>query len=300
MVSHAKIGIVLIVGVMALAATPAFAGKNFNSSKSNTSSVGKINEEVGNILLRYDTGGAEINQVTDALEQGASEDELKTLLIEIGVNENGTEEVFAAITELGAGADSPKFNITLDGDPIKESATGEAVSAPASEDTDEDDDLGRTAGHSIIDGAPPILINAVEVRGWDPKKKQEFLQTVKTHAEIKSGQDLENFARGVLLQDENIKKLEITPEGLNMKYRVSAKLFRLIPFYFNAKVESNIGGRVKVKFPWYRFLFSKSVSAADLEEASQKAVEGKTQASRMLEALSHTLKAKHAAVREEP
>ena len=43
------------------------SGKNYNSSISNKS-VGQVRMEVGNILLSYGIGGADINKVTDALE----------------------------------------------------------------------------------------------------------------------------------------------------------------------------------------------------------------------------------------
>lgn len=77
-------------------------GKNYNSSISKTFTVGKIREAVGNILLRYGIGGAEINRVTDALERGISESELKSLLSEIGLPPDGINETVLKLDELGA------------------------------------------------------------------------------------------------------------------------------------------------------------------------------------------------------
>jgi len=94
---------------------------NYNSSLSNKS-AGLIRMEVGDILLRYGVGGADINKVTDALEgNGIYEAELKSFLVAIGVSDIGVQEVFTKLDELGAGADST----------AKESATGGAVPAPA-------------------------------------------------------------------------------------------------------------------------------------------------------------------------
>jgi len=96
------------------------SGTDYNSSISNKS-VGQVRMEVGDILLRYGIGGADINKVTDALEgNGVYEAELKSFLIAIGVNEKGIQEVFTKLDELGAGADSPE-----------EQFTEGAISAPA-------------------------------------------------------------------------------------------------------------------------------------------------------------------------
>ncbi|MBI2635224.1 MAG: hypothetical protein HYW79_01630 [Parcubacteria group bacterium] len=113
-------GLVFTAGLAASFVVPAFAGdpvgglditieqipggrvsgKNYNSSLSNKS-AGLIRMEIGNILLRYGVGGADINKVTDALEgKGVYEAELKSFLIAIGVNEKGVQEVIAKLEEL--------------------------------------------------------------------------------------------------------------------------------------------------------------------------------------------------------
>jgi len=74
------------MGVALFTATVAFANKDYNSSISNTYSIAQVNEHVGNILIRYGGGGAEINRVTDALAVGVTEDNLKIILSEILVN----------------------------------------------------------------------------------------------------------------------------------------------------------------------------------------------------------------------
>ena len=78
------------------------AATDYNSSISNSYSVGKIREEIGNVLIRYGAGGAEINRVTDALEVGVDEADLTATLREINISEAGIQEVLAELERLGA------------------------------------------------------------------------------------------------------------------------------------------------------------------------------------------------------
>ncbi len=98
---------VFIAGLMAGFGSYVFAAEDYNSSRSNTqTSIAKINEEVGNVLLRYGAGGAggaEINEVTDALAVGISTVDLKAMLIRFGVSDDGITEVFAELDRLGTG-----------------------------------------------------------------------------------------------------------------------------------------------------------------------------------------------------
>jgi len=95
----------LIAGTVIFTGTVVFAAKNYNSSKSNTTTIAIVNQQVGDILLRYGVGGAEINKVTDALVVGVSNVDLKATLIEIGINEEGVQEVFTKLDRLGVGID---------------------------------------------------------------------------------------------------------------------------------------------------------------------------------------------------
>lgn len=114
-----------------------------------------------------------------------------------------------------------------------------------------------------------VSVSAVEVRGWDPKQKQEFLATVKAHAQVQSGEDLENFAKGVLLENENMEEISLNFEKIKLKHRASGKLFGFIPVSFTETVEidpaTEAAGRIKVKFPWYAFFIAKDVSAEEIE-----------------------------------
>ncbi|PIQ66573.1 MAG: hypothetical protein COV96_00805 [Candidatus Zambryskibacteria bacterium CG11_big_fil_rev_8_21_14_0_20_42_18] len=138
---------------------------------------------------------------------------------------------------------------------------------------------GADNGDSIIkddESAEPVtavVVEAGEVRGWDPEEKEVFLQTVKTHAELRSGQDLENFARGVLLEDENMEKLEIAEDGVKIGYHLPAKLFNIFETSFRTQVEIKSDSNVKVKFPWYSFLYKKYAVSEELEAELRASVE---------------------------
>ncbi|MBI2068528.1 MAG: hypothetical protein HYT67_00240 [Candidatus Yanofskybacteria bacterium] len=110
--------------------------KYYNSLRSRKS-AGLIRMEVGDVLLRYSVGGADINKVTDALEgNGVYEAELKSFLVAIGVNEVGVQDVFTKLDELGIDADSSTDPPSAAGadSPEKEFTTGGAVSAPVAGD----------------------------------------------------------------------------------------------------------------------------------------------------------------------
>ncbi len=156
-----------------------------------------------------------------------------------------------------------------------------------------------------------ISVSAVEVRGWDPEQKQEFLQEVKTFAELQSGQDLENFAKGVLLEDENIEDIEFRTNGLEVAYKATGKLLGFIPHTFTERVvaegEDGQDIEVKVKLPWYSFLLSPDVDPNEIaNEAKKKHKEvihieswsfGASNAGTFLVILSDILQTKHDTVK---
>ncbi|MDO8600768.1 MAG: hypothetical protein Q7R73_04160 [bacterium] len=122
-----------------------------------------------------------------------------------------------------------------------------------------------------------VVVKKVQVRGWDPKQKEEFLATVKTHAQVRSGQDLENFARGVLVRDENVESVTIGEEGVQFSYRMPAKLFGIFNASLVARVDVDAESRVKVRFPWLRIFFSEPVGALKIQESVEKELGGVTQ-----------------------
>ena len=82
------------------------SAKNYNSSLSNKS-VGKVREEVGNILISYGFGGADINKITDALEsKGVYETELRWWLVARGLNEKDAGDILLEFDKIGIGSDT--------------------------------------------------------------------------------------------------------------------------------------------------------------------------------------------------
>lgn len=107
-----------------------------------------------------------------------------------------------------------------------------------------------------------VGVNKVTVRGWDPKKKEEFMQQVKAWAELNSGKDLENFAKGILLKDDNVESTNVTDEGVQVSYNMPAKFIGLFKTSLKANAEVNSVNQVKVKFPWFGFLYTKPSASA--------------------------------------
>jgi hypothetical protein len=122
-----------------------------------------------------------------------------------------------------------------------------------------------------------VSVAAVEIRGWDAQQKKEFLAAVKAHAQVQSGEDLENFAKGVLLENAAMEEILLNFEKIKMRHRASGKLFGFIPLSFSQEVEIDTEGedigRVKVKMPWYSFLVKTDVAASELEAEAAAAAE---------------------------
>ncbi|MBU6501029.1 MAG: hypothetical protein KGJ89_02795 [Patescibacteria group bacterium] len=149
--------------------------------------------------------------------------------------------------------------------------------------------------------ASVISASAVEIRGWDATQKQQFLGTVKAQAELRSGQDLQNFAKGVLLRDDNVEDVQVASDTVKVSYKEPAKLFGVFGSSLSAQVETDAQGRVKVHYPWYSFLFSvpSSVASAELETklnasigqtSLQNNLQGQAQ---VIQSISNILKAAH-------
>ncbi len=116
-----------------------------------------------------------------------------------------------------------------------------------------------------------ISAAAKGVRGWDSAEKQQFLANVKTFAQVQSGQDLEQFAQGVLLKDENISDVQYTNKELSVEYKGKAKLFAFIPLAYTHRVvidtDAPASNRVKVHFPWYGFLLKSGIDTEYIKTA---------------------------------
>ena len=153
---------------------------------------------------------------------------------------------------------------------------GEATAAQAN-------DRLVNAGPSTGWPAGGVYVASGDVNGLTTEQKQAFLATVKTWAEVKSEQDLQNFAVGVMMQEaQPAESLSLNYEKIKFTYNMPAKWLGIIPASYKAEVSIDKGdnenwdfGRVKVKFPWYSFLMRKGTSMKELTQVLQQEAEAK-------------------------
>ena len=139
------------------------------------------------------------------------------------------------------------------------------------------------AGPSTGWPAGGVYVASGDVNGLTTEQKQAFLATVKTWAEVKSEQDLQNFAVGVMMQEaQPAESLSLNYEKIKFTYNMPAKWLGIIPASYKAEVSIDKGdnenwdfGRVKVKFPWYSFLMRKGTSMKELTQVLQQEAEAK-------------------------
>lgn len=150
-----------------------------------------------------------------------------------------------------------------------------------------------------------VAVEAREIRGWSDTEKNDFIKTVKAHAEVKSGQDLENFAKGVLLKDENAESIEANEESVKISYKMPARFLGVFRTSITAHVEVLRNGEVNVFLPWYAFLFKKLVSTGDVEsearaslpEVGDEVLVSFESRARAMTTLSNIMKTKHDTVK---
>ncbi len=86
----------------------------------------------------------------------------------------------------------------------------------------------------------------VMVRGWDDARKQEIAEKIKAQVE----------------SDSQIDSVDISEDAVVMGYFTPAKLLGFIPWRMRLNVSADANARVKIKFPWYRFLIRSNFSNA--------------------------------------
>lgn len=140
---------------------------------------------------------------------------------------------------------------------------GREMRANAQDRAGKDTETATTTPNGFLSSGNNVAVSAVLVRGWDAEKKAAFMQTVKAHAQLQSEQDLENFATGILLRDPKVASVEADTDSEHISYKVPAKFLGMFATTIKSETEVTFGdgirGRmpqqVKVRFPWYRFLY---------------------------------------------
>ncbi len=141
----------------------------------------------------------------------------------------------------------------------------------------------------------------VEVRGWDPKKKEAILGRPQ---DVGTDEDLHTFIE--LVADDNvaIRGIRMTENVVEVESQEEAKLFGFIklPIRFVVVADMDSDGvedRVKVKFPWWSFLATTDFDADGFEAEAASKIESftikqgiKAQA-QLLSSISNVLKTRH-------
>jgi len=86
----------------------------------------------------------------------------------------------------------------------------------------------------------------VTVKGWDADKKEEITGKVKEETK----------------NNPEISSVDISEDTVVVVYSTPAKLFGFIPWNVHLNISADADARVKVKFPWYRFMVKTSFSNA--------------------------------------
>lgn len=108
------------------------------------------------------------------------------------------------------------------------------------------------------------LLKKVTVRGWDPVQK-----VIVEPFTVKNAEDLGEHVAALAVSDEHIKSVEVRGTGIEMHYGMPGHLFGFIPVTMNLRSSVDLADdaetRVKVRFPWYRFLVSTRVDRTEVE-----------------------------------
>ncbi|MDP2704798.1 MAG: hypothetical protein U1D31_00350 [Patescibacteria group bacterium] len=218
----------------------------------------------------------------------------------LDVSSTGSVQVKTSNTGAGAGA-SANTSVSSKSEFENETETESEKSNDDSVFQNNESDIdfaSRSSNQSTT--SVSVGVRAIEVRGWDPKQKEEFLLQLKERVELTSGQDLENFARGVLLQDENMESATVSEDNIEVEYRQPVKFLGIFATTIKTNVSVSSDAKVKVKFPWYRVFFyvpeelTELSIEADLQESIEVTAENSIQVQAgKFQTISNVLKTKH-------
>lgn len=102
-----------------------------------------------------------------------------------------------------------------------------------------------------------LQVRANEVRSWSAEEKS----ALRAYSESEQGKNTPEGAAAVItekvLDNEKIREMEVSDEGVRMRYRAEMKLFGL--FSITREVDASVleSGKVDIDLPWYGFLSRK-------------------------------------------
>lgn len=151
----------------------------------------------------------------------------------ITIEPTTTQEVKAVEPTESSSIDSAK-NLEDDGIELETQRVLPTVNKVEDDDDDDDDDGSDERVLPTVNKKEVTI----KIEGWEDNEKEEMELEIELEIE----------------DDDAVKEVEITQENVSIKYATKAKLFAFIPITMNMDVSSDAEGRVKVKFPWYKFL----------------------------------------------
>lgn len=171
---------------------------------------------------------------------------------------------------------SANVNANVSASSTKRDDEGKIEDVSETEESNSSVGNGSTSKGNEVSEAAEAKFDDSDIKGMTDQEKIQFLQTVKTHAQLQSDKDLENFAKGVLLKDQNVDSVAVNNEDVHVGYRVPAKFLGIFKTHLRAEGDVAFSAtstdRVKVKYPWYSFLFGlNSTSTPDQIKAAIEA-----------------------------
>jgi hypothetical protein len=267
----------LLIPLTSLAAVDAYLKLGDIKGESQDSSGDPDRPIIKGLVPNSDTRGIEhddIGIVPNSDNRGIEHDDIGVMPVDEDETtkesgeKGGTEDINIGVGELQEDKASPKLQ-----EPVTEGVHGQSNDGNEVMQNNETnlDFIRERAGET--DSVTPGLIlkgkkirenykSDVEVRGWDPKEKKVTLQA----SDIQEYKDLEDYSQALVISDNNIKNVEIVEGDVMLTYQQPVKFLGLFRTTMQQTASVDEAGRVKVRFPWYGFLFKKEVDTTTVSE----------------------------------
>lgn len=140
------------------------------------------------------------------------------------------------------------------------------------DDDSDDDDRGN-----MVSTAARLRAQRGDVDDMTEESKQEFLANVKSWSEVQSDQELDNFAKGVLIEADSVESVESSDNEVQVEQRLEAKFLGIFKSSLRQTTSVSFGdgesSQVEVKKPWYGFLFSTTTKKSQVQATVQAEVD---------------------------
>jgi len=89
--------------------------------------------------------------------------------------------------------------------------------------------------------------------------------SVESASAVSSDETLRAYAETAVRNDENLERVEVGSEGLDIRYRQEARILGFIPGHVTVTVHVTNDGSVSVDYPWYSFMAATGTDREALE-----------------------------------